>query len=236
MQLKKYIPNTITCCNMLSGTVAVVMAMEGKFAWALGFIVLGALFDFCDGLSARALKVSSAIGKELDSLADLITFGFAPSMMLMQNIRQCTVNSNYDWGYWSLVALLMVAFSGLRLAKFNVDERQTSSFIGLATPANALFWASLIAAFPDICSWGQWLPFVLVAMMLVSCFLLVSEIPFFSLKFHNLKWADNKVRFVFLIGCVLLLAVCALLGHVLFAGCACIVWYVVAAMADLLFK
>lgn len=228
--MKRHIPNILTCCNLLSGAVAVVLAFEGLFTCAFGCILLGALFDFCDGASARLLGVSSPIGKELDSLADVITFGLAPSMMLVEAIRLHTLNSTYDWGYWSLIALLMTAFSALRLAKFNVDERQTSSFLGLATPANALFWASLLADWPQIASYAQWMPFVLMALMLVSCVLLVCELPFFSLKFHDFTWQNNKTRYIFLIGCVLLIAACIVVGHVLFAGCACIIWYVLAAL------
>ena len=228
--MKKHIPNILTCCNLLSGAVAVVMAFEGLFTWAFLLIILGALFDFLDGGVARLLRVSSPIGKELDSLADLVTFGLAPSTMLMQAIRLETMNSTYDWGYWPLVCLLMAAFSALRLAKFNVDTRQTDSFIGLATPANALFWASLIAAWPHLASYAEWVPFVMVAVMLLSCWLLVSEVPFFSLKFHNFTWRENRTRYIFLIGCVLLIVACALLGYILFAGCACIVWYVLAAL------
>lgn len=228
--MKRHIPNVLTCCNLLSGAVAVVLAFEGRFTLAFLLIILGALFDFMDGGSARLLHVSSPIGKELDSLADLITFGFAPSAMLMQAIRLETLNSTYDWGYWPLVCLLMTAFSALRLAKFNVDTRQTDSFLGLATPANALFWASLIAAWPKLASYAEWVPFVMVAVMLLSCWLLVSEVPFFSLKFHNFTWRENRTRYIFLIGCVLLIVACALLGYILFAGCACIVWYVLAAL------
>lgn len=228
MQIKKHLPNAVTCCNLLSGAAAVMLAAEGEFRLAFLFILLGAIFDFFDGLTARALHVSSGIGKELDSLADCITFGLAPSVMLMQAIRLETGVSNYDWGWWAAVALLMAAFSALRLAKFNVDERQTSSFIGLATPANALFWASLLAAFPELASYAQWIPFVLIAMMLLSCWLLVSEIPFFSLKFKNLTWADNKERFIFLIGAAVLVALVAVLGHVWVAGAAVIIWYVIA--------
>lgn len=234
--MKKYIPNTITCCNLLSGTVAVWLATQGLFTWALASIILGALFDFCDGASARLLGVSSPVGKELDSLADLITFGLAPSMMLTECIRQQTEFSNYAWGYCSLFALLMVAFSGLRLAKFNCDARQTDNFIGLATPANALFWASLIAAFPDMPSWRACMPWVMMGMMLVSCYLLVSEIPFFSLKFHNFSWKENSTRFIFLLGCLILILFCCLMGAPLLAGTACIVWYVTAALLHALVK
>lgn len=234
--MKKHLPNAVTCCNLLSGAVAVMLAAEGHFQAAFLFILLGAVFDFCDGLTARALHVSSNIGKELDSLADCITFGLAPSVMLMQAIRIETGLSNYDWGWWSAAALLMAAFSALRLAKFNVDERQTSSFIGLATPANALFWASLIAAFPKLASYAEWIPFVMIALMLVSCWLLVSEVPFFSLKFKNLSWADNKERFIFLIGAAVLVAVVSVLGYVWASGAAVIVWYIIANLTTCLKK
>lgn len=234
--MKQHIPNSITCCNLLSGAASVVMACEGNFTMAFLFILLGATFDFFDGLSARALKVSSNIGKELDSLADDITFGLAPSVMLMQSVRLSTEDSNYSWGWWSAIALLMAAFSALRLAKFNLDERQTSSFIGLATPANAIFWASLIAAYPELPAIGMWVPFVMMALALFSCFLLVCEISFFSLKFHSLKWAENQTRYTFLIGAVLLVVLCSILGKYLVSGAAVILWYFVAALADNLQK
>ena len=231
MKLIKNLPNAVTCCNLLAGAAAVMMAAEGQFRYALLLIIAGAVFDFLDGLTARALKVQSPIGKELDSLADCITFGLAPSVMLMQTIRLQTEASNYAWGWWSAVALLMAAFSALRLAKFNTDERQTSSFIGLATPANALFWASLIAAFPSLPSLAQWIPCAMIALMLLSCWLLVAELPFFSLKFKSLCWADNKVRYIFLIGTILLIVLAALLGHIWAAGAIVILWYIIANLA-----
>ena len=231
MKLIKNLPNAVTCCNLLAGAAAVMMASEGHFRYALLLIIAGAVFDFLDGLTARALKVQSPIGKELDSLADCITFGLAPSVMLMQTIRLQTEASNYAWGWWSAVALLMAAFSALRLAKFNTDERQTSSFIGLATPANALFWASLIAAFPSLPSLAQWIPCAMIALMLLSCWLLVAELPFFSLKFKSLCWADNKVRYIFLIGAILLIVLAAILGHIWAAGAIIIIWYVIANLA-----
>ena len=231
MKLIKNLPNAVTCCNLLAGAAAVMMAAEGQFRYALLLIIAGAVFDFLDGLTARALKVQSPIGKELDSLADCITFGLAPSVMLMQTIRLQTEASNYAWGWWSAVALLMAAFSALRLAKFNTDERQTSSFIGLATPANALFWASLIAAFPSLPSLAQCIPCAMIALMLLSCWLLVAELPFFSLKFKSLCGADNKVRYIFLIGAILLIVLAAILGHIWAAGAIVILWYIIANLA-----
>lgn len=233
--MKKLVPNIITCCNLLSGALAVMLAAEGLFHCAFGMILLGAIFDFFDGMSARALKVNNPIGKEIDSLADVITFGLAPSVMLMQAIRLATENSNYAWGWWSSVALVMAAFSALRLAKFNIDERQTSSFIGLATPANAIFWGALIAAFPDMASWAQFMPWAMLAVMAVSCWLLICELPLFSLKFKNLSWHDNKVRYIFLIGCVLIIALCCTYAaaranwhYAMFSGTGIILWYIIA--------
>ncbi len=221
--MKKLVPNIITCCNLLSGALAVMLAAEGLFHCAFGMILLGAIFDFFDGMSARALKVNNPIGKEIDSLADVITFGLAPSVMLMQAIRLATENSN------------MAAFSALRLAKFNIDERQTSSFIGLATPANAIFWGALIAAFPDMASWAQFMPWAMLAVMAVSCWLLICELPLFSLKFKNLSWQDNKVRYIFLIGCVLIIALCCTYAaaranwhYAMFSGTGIILWYIIA--------
>ena len=233
--MKKLVPNIITCCNLLSGALAVMLAAEGLFHCAFGMILLGAIFDFFDGMSARLLKVNNPIGKEIDSLADVITFGLAPSVMLMQAIRLATENSNYAWGWWSSVALIMAAFSALRLAKFNIDERQTSSFIGLATPANAIFWGALIAAFPDMASWAQFMPWAMLAVMAVSCWLLICELPLFSLKFKNLSWQDNKVRYIFLIGCVLIIALCCTYAaaranwhYAMFSGTGIILWYIIA--------
>ena len=233
--MKKLVPNIITCCNLLSGALAVMLAAEGLFHCAFGMILLGAIFDFFDGMSARALKVNNPIGKEIDSLAGVITFGLAPSVMLMQAIRLATENSNYAWGWWSAVALIMAAFSALRLAKFNIDERQTSSFIGLATPANAIFWGALIAAFPDMASWAQFMPWAMLAVMAVSCWLLICELPLFSLKFKNLSWQDNKVRYIFLIGCVLIIALCCTYAaaranwhYAMFSGTGIILWYIIA--------
>ena len=233
--MKKHIPNIITCCNLLSGAIAVMLAAEGLFHCAFGMILLGAVFDFFDGMSARALKVKNPIGKEIDSLADVITFGLAPSVMLMQAIRLSTENSNYAWGWCASAALIMAAFSALRLAKFNIDERQTSSFIGLATPANAIFWGSLIAAFPEMASWAQWMPWAMLVVAALSCWLLVCELPMFSLKFKNLSWQDNKVRYIFLIGCVLVVALCCTFAvvrgnwhYAMFSGAGVILWYIIA--------
>lgn len=232
---KRIIPDTITCCNLLCGAVAVYMATQHAFIWAFLLILCGAFFDFFDGLSARALKAPSKIGVELDSLADDITFGLAPSMMVACYLMPVI-------GWWALIALIMAAFSALRLAKFNVDERQTSSFIGLATPANAIFWGS-VCCMPYAITAPAWMPWVILGMTLVSSYLLISEVPFFSLKFKSFAWKENADKYLFLIGCVLLIAFCAVRGilakhveFILFSGAAVIVWYVVLNFATNLIK
>ena len=198
MGFKKHIPNTITCCNLLSGCVSCVMAMQGDFVLALTFIVLGAVFDFFDGMTARLLRVSSPLGVQLDSLADDVTFGFAPSFMVFMFMRGLSIPAPVA-DYIPFVAFLIAAFSALRLAKFNIDKRQATTFIGLPTPANALFWASLVVGFGDFvgslpCGWA-----LMVAMILLSCYLLIAEIPMFSMKIKYLAWRANKIRYSFLI-------------------------------------
>ncbi len=225
MNIKRIIPDSFTCANLLCGAVAIFMATLNAFFWAFVFILCGAFFDFFDGMTARALGISNKLGIELDSLADDITFGLAPAMMLCCYLRPLL-------GWWSFIVLIMAAFSALRLAKFNLDERQTSGFIGLATPANAIFWASL-CCMPYQIMTAAWMPWVLVALSLLSCYLLISEIPFCSLKFHNLTWKDNANKYIFLIGAVILILFCIAeairFSHVEFglaAGAAVILWYV----------
>lgn len=215
----------ITCCNLLCGAIAVYMATQGAFMIAFGFILLGACFDFFDGMTARKLGVSGPLGIQMDSLADDITFGLAPAMMLTCYLQPVL-------GWWSGIALLMAAFSAYRLGKFNIDERQTTSFIGLATPANAIFWGG-ICTMPYAMTYPTWIAWSLLAISLISCYLLVSELPMFSLKMKNLRWADNKFRFIFLIGCLIIIAFCVAravqyseLGFAFFAGTGCIIWYV----------
>ena len=237
--MRKHIPNIITSCNLLSGSIAVYFATEQQYIYALLFILLGAFFDFFDGLSARWLKVSSPIGKELDSLADDITFGLAPTMALF-----CYLKVYIGW--WALLVLVMAAFSALRLAKFNLDERQATDFIGLATPANALFWASVVAAADGLLTESSntlsiWLPIVLLLLCFLSCYLLVSEIPMFSLKFHDLSWDNNKVRFIFLAGVAVIIVFFIVWAFMLIrwqwlllTGAAIIVWYVLMSLIALL--
>lgn len=222
MNLKRIIPDALTCSNLLCGGISVFLATQGAFIWAFVFILAGAVFDFFDGLSARWLKVPSPIGIQLDSLADDITFGLAPSMMLF-----CWLKPILGW--WAVLALLMAAFSAIRLAKFNVDERQHDSFIGLATPANALFWGAL-CCMPYAMLAYDWMAWGLIGLSFVSCWLLNAEIPFFGFK--NFK--NQKVEVIsFLVGCIVLIGFCVakavITKHVefaLFSGTAVILWYV----------
>lgn len=199
-ELKKSLPNGLTCCNLISGCIAVSYALGGDAQTALLFIIIGAVFDFFDGFTARALKVSSPIGKELDSLADDITFGFAPSAIAFMMLKQCAVPDSLLGAQkiYPYAAFVMAAFSALRLAKFNLDERQTSSFIGMPTPANALFWGALACSVNAELLASPAAAYIIILMVFGSSALLVSEIPMFALKFKNYSWKDNKVKYLFL--------------------------------------
>lgn len=200
-------PNALTCCNLICGCMATGAAFHGHFHWALAMIILGAVFDFFDGMAARALHISSAIGKELDSLADVVTFGVAPSAMVFQlfGLVQYPELLQPLKEYIPYTAFIMAAFSALRLAKFNLDSRQTTSFIGLPTPANALFWGSFIVGQQAFLASPRFNALFLFLFVLMFSLLLVAEIPLFALKFKNLSWADNKVKFIFLSGALVLL-------------------------------
>lgn len=224
MSLKKHIPNTITCCNLISGCVATYWAFQGVWDVALLFIVIGAVFDFFDGLSARLLGVSSTTGKELDSLADVVTFGFAPSAILFDFLK-----SGADYlpcHYLPYVAFIMAAFSALRLAKFNLDERQAMGFIGLPTPANALFWGALIVGAGDWLTSSPYLYYAVLVSVFVSCYLLVAEIPMFALKFKHWGWKGNEIKYIFLLTCIPLLAFLGIGGLA-----AIIAWYIILSIA-----
>lgn len=192
----KNIPNTITCLNLLSGCFACIFAFQGEYDWVALCIGLSALFDFLDGMAARLLHAYSPLGKELDSLADLISFGLAPGLMVMHLMAyNSTFHGMAEYqSWWALSALLIPVFSALRLAKFNIDTRQTTSFIGLPVPANALFWIGVCQAVlrmeSPVCGYA------IVALVIIFSLLLVSEIPMFSLKFKNLKWEENYLRYL----------------------------------------
>lgn len=228
--LTRHIPNTVTCLNLFSGCIACVMAFEAKYEYALGFIILSAIFDFFDGMLARLLNAPSAIGKELDSLADDISFGVAPALLIFTFLREDSLilpaffNPLRDLIPYT--AFLIAVFSALRLAKFNIDERQSSSFIGLPTPANALFWASLIAGSHNLLL-AEVNALWIMALIFFFSWLLVAEIPMFSLKFKNLSWKDNKTTFVFLLTSIPLLFLLKVTGIA-----AVITWYIVLSFVN----
>lgn len=223
MGIKKHIPNTITCCNLVSGCIATTFAFAGNPKMAMFWIIMGAVFDFFDGMVARLLKVSSPIGKELDSLADDVTFGVAPSAIVFSELFTLQYPALQGLQtYIPYCAFLIAAFSALRLAKFNLDDRQTTSFIGLPTPANALFWGSFIIGghtFIESFRWG--VPLILI-MICLSCYLLVAEFPMFALKFKKWSWKGNEVKYIFILSCIPMLL---FLGYSAFS--AIIAWYVI---------
>lgn len=223
----RQLPNSITCCNLISGCIATGAAFHGNYEWAFVLIIIGAVFDFFDGMTARLLHVSSPIGKELDSLADVVTFGVAPSAMLFHLFTEVTYPASMEplRDIMPYTAFLMAAFSALRLAKFNLDTRQTTSFIGVPTPANTLFWASLVVGNYGFLISEKFNALFLFLFMLLSCFLLVAEIPLFALKFKNLTWKDNKIKFIFILGCIPMIIY---LGLSCFA--AIIGWYILLSL------
>ena len=209
MKITKYLPDTITCLNLLSGSAAVILAFHDDFDMALAMIVLAAVFDFLDGLAARVFHAYSDIGKELDSLADTVSFGLAPSLILYNWMAGYTTGIQ---PYVCYIPLLIAAFSALRLAKFNLDTRQNESFLGLPVPASALFAASLAAFaghYEHIASTFLANNWAIPAVTVILCALLVSELPMFSMKLKTLKWKDNAQRFTFL--CIIIPAAVILL-------------------------
>ena len=228
--IKKHIPNTITCLNLISGCIATYWAFQGDYRMALLFIIIGAVFDFFDGMVARLLHVSSPIGKELDSLADDITFGFAPSAIIFSYLNEscaaanstlCTLHSILPF-----VAFILAAFSALRLAKFNLDERQALGFIGLPTPANALFWGALIGGLQGYDIHFEGIEWCIIAGVFISSYLLISEIPMFALKFKTWGWKGNEIKYIFLLTCIPML----FLG--IFGLAAIIAWYVILSAVN----
>jgi len=210
MKIKENLPNFITSLNLFSGCVGVAAIFTGHTTAAVLMMGAAALFDFADGMVARALHVKSAIGKELDSLADVISFGLLPGAIMYQLMLSCSNLPGKEGGWmnpYPYLAFLIAVFSGIRLAKFNIDTRQSDSFIGLPTPANAILIASLPMILLQVEHSGEaLLPiesflgnyYFLAGITVLMSYLLVAEIPLFALKFKNLKWEDNKSQFTFL--------------------------------------
>jgi CDP-diacylglycerol--serine O-phosphatidyltransferase len=198
----RHIPNIITLLNLASGCIGIVMTFEGRLQWAVGFLWLGAFFDFVDGFAARILKQYSDIGKELDSLADVVTFGVLPASLVYLYLQLGPVQV-----YVPFFAFLLTLASAYRLAKFNTDQRQRSSFLGLPTPASGIFFSSLPMIehfYPSVFEFVS-KPVVLLVLIVLFSFLLISEIPMFSLKFEGFQWRNNRLKYIFLITSVVLL-------------------------------
>lgn len=233
----KSIPNTLTCISLFFGCLSILCSMQGDFLYAMVCILIGSVFDFSDGFAARALKATSSIGKELDSLADQVSFGVAPGFAMYFWMKGNVICSCDILPY---IAFLIPAFSALRLAKFNIDERQTSSFIGLPTPANAIFLSSLVATadilikegihnwFTDLCC----NPIVMMIIVIAMSLLLVAEFPMFSLKFKHFGWSGNEKKFILILFAVLALVIFSFLEIPFAAAFSTILFYIAVCAVD----
>ena len=234
-KIVSFIPNLFTLGNLLCGCLAIIYASNRQFDWSAYMVFLAAFLDFFDGFLARLLKVSSELGKQLDSLADMVSFGVAPGIMMFEllSINEIAMHDSYlvlhDFKYINYVALLIPLFSGYRLAKFNIDTKQTNGFIGLPTPANALFFMSIgwifiyytthlryeenlyeglehkFSPFEFYYLYLSSNPYFLISLIVLFSFLLISPLKLIALKFKNFGWADNKIRYIFLVICAVLL-------------------------------
>ena len=208
--IKQNLPNLVTLTNLCCGCLGILFVFSGDSENAAYFILLAAVFDLFDGMLARALHVHSEIGKDLDSLADVVSFGVLPGFLAFSLI----ISSFYEHDFEVEQAmsifqtgspylfLLIPVFSAVRLARFNNDTRQKNAFIGLPVPANGLFWAGLTLGIQDKTWWLLNHPVILVVLTVVFSLLLVSGIPMFSFKFRNLAWKGNQLRFLFIAACL----------------------------------
>jgi len=221
MIMKKHIPNFITCLNLFAGSIAVYYAFQGNYPVVMLLVIIAAVFDFFDGFAARLLHAYSPMGKEMDSLADVISFGLAPGVVAFSLLSQSGLPL-----WLNFAGMIIPVFFFFFLAKFNIDKRQSSTFIGLPTPANALFWVFLAFSFSDFLIANNWLVIILI---LIFSALLIAEIPMFSLKFKSFGWSKNKLQYVFLIVCILLLIMLQL-----DAFAPIILWYILLSIAKAL--
>ena len=211
MQIKKHIPNAITLLNLASGLLAIIAIFKGYYDEAFLFVCLGIFFDFWDGFFARKFKVSGELGLQLDSLADVVTSGVVPGLMIFKLLLDIQEDDTsiyyltedfYYMGFVPYLGFIITLASAYRLAKFNIDTRQSDSFIGLPTPANALFIMSIpMIQFDGTHEWlvnALFNPFVLIIISFVSAYMLNAEIPLFSLKIKDFSWDKNKLQVFFL--------------------------------------
>lgn len=236
--VKRQIPNLLTLSNLFCGVLSVLMALSDRMIWAAFFILLGIFFDFFDGYFARLLKVGGDFGKELDSLADMVTSGVAPGFIMFQLLTHASQShwfsqlscekgnwqSFQDTNYYLLpfIGLIIPLASAIRLAKFNIDERQSDSFLGLPTPAMSLFVASLslILFYAQDSFFVGWIEntYFLVSVTLIFSVLMNVELPMFSLKFKHYKWRENETKYFFLMVCLGLIATLKIVSIPLIIG------------------
>lgn len=211
----KQIPNIITLANLFSGCIAITMAFSGNFLGVVIWVLIAALFDFLDGFAARLLKVSSKLGIELDSLADVVSFGVAPASAIYILFKNHTFYPNLFSStemFIPYLAFLIPAFSAYRLAKFNIDTRQTSSFLGLPTPANGLFWVSYAYAMHSQSDDRNLYLYLTIILIVALSILMVSEVPMFSLKIKKIQFKGNEPQVIFLILTAILVVILGIAG------------------------
>jgi CDP-diacylglycerol--serine O-phosphatidyltransferase len=216
--MRKHIPNIITLLNLISGCIAITMAFQGRFGAVVFWVILAAIFDFLDGMAARVFRAQSALGKELDSLADVVSFGVAPAVAVFMFLGTFSTAYFYNFRFLEIaiiipyLAFLIPAFSAYRLAKFNVDDRQTSSFIGLPTPANGLFWASYCLGVVPYSSSNYFVFGITILLIFAMSVLMISNIPMFSLKIKKLAFRGNERQIIVAILMITFIALWRIVG------------------------
>ncbi len=235
--MKRYIPSILTLSNLFLGCCAVVCAFNDRLEWVPYLVFTAGWFDLFDGMAARVLKVSSELGKELDSLADMVTFGFVPGVILYQlmlrSFEYTPFMPSEHQLWYALPGFLVTIFSAYRLAKFNIDTRQSKGFLGLATPACTMFFLGLIAAVQGNAGIFNKLilnSYFLYAVAALFAYLLVSEIPMFSAKANSFAWKDNPIAYPFLIFSIIILIIFGTFGLTI-----CTVAYILVSLTQNLF-
>lgn len=230
--IKKHVANSITLCNLLCGVIAIWLATHGQIKPACIFVVASAIFDFLDGYVARALSVSSELGKQLDSLSDIVSFGVAPaiiisSLLQVSLLEQFSLPSHYLFVAIS-ICFINPLFAAYRLAKFNIDPKQSETFIGLPSPANGLFFISLawwIASSQDLYLWFSEYFMVYYLLIFLFSFLMVSPLSMFSLKFKNYTWQENEQKWIL----ILITTISLLVGQIKGISI-CVVSYIILSL------
>ncbi len=237
--IRSFFPNLLTSLNLFFGIVGIILTLEEQLTLAIVCILLSGIMDFFDGFVARLMKVSGDFGKQLDSLADCVSFGALPGIIAYKLI---TLNLSYDYNFQdvfkldvnaflALSAFLIPVFSALRLAKFNLDTRQSDTFIGLPTPANAIFWCGIILIYDyDLPNYVN--SFSLAITAVIVSLLLISELPLLALKFKNYSIKENMVKYIFLAGCIVIILISLAMRKWYFSFSIVIIWYVIISLVN----